>query len=34
MAEIDGRVREHLATALMPDIVGAEVDLDAPLTLD
>ncbi len=34
MAEIDGRVREHLANALSPDIVGAEVDIDAPLTLD
>ena len=34
MAEIDGRVREHLATALLPDVVGAEIDVDSPLTLD
>jgi hypothetical protein len=34
MAEIDGRVRDHLSTALLPDIVGVEGDIDAPLTLD
>ena len=34
MAEIDGRVREHMANALLPDVVGAEVDIDSPLTLD
>ncbi len=36
MAEIDGRVREHLAEALAPDVVGGSLDLDvdAPLTLD
>src|SRR3984957_2947038 len=32
MAEIDGRVREHMANALLPDVVGADVDIDAPLT--
>ncbi len=36
MAEIDGRVREHLAESLAPDVVGGslEIDADAPLTLD
>ncbi len=36
MAELDGRVREHLATALAPDVVGSvvELDVDAPLSLD
>ena len=35
MAEIDGRVRERMADALLPDVVGAvEVDIDAPITLD
>jgi len=36
MAELDGRVREHLANALLPDVVGtnAEIDVDSPLTLD
>jgi len=36
MAELDGRVREHLANALLPDVVGtsAEIDADSPLTLD
>ena len=39
MAEIDGRVREHLATSLAPDVVGASdddagIDIDAPITLD
>ncbi|HUX04369.1 MAG TPA: recombinase RecA [Acidimicrobiales bacterium] len=36
MAEIDGRVREHLANALLPDVVGTgdEIDVDAPITLD
>jgi recombination protein RecA len=34
MAEIDGRVREHMAKALLPEEDGAEVDVDAPLTLD
>ena len=35
MAEIDGRVREHMANALLPDVVGeSEVDIDSPLTLD
>jgi recombination protein RecA len=33
MAEIDGRVREHLAAAFAPEIV-AGIDVDAPLTLD
>jgi recombination protein RecA len=36
MAELDGRVREHLATALLPDVVGAadEIDADTPISLD
>ena len=39
MAEIDGRVREHLATSLAPDVVGANdddsgIDIDSPITLD
>ena len=36
MAEIDGRVREKMADALSPDVVGAVdgLDVDAPLTLD
>jgi recombination protein RecA len=36
MAEIDERVRAHLAEALIPDVVGADagVDIDAPLSLD
>jgi recombination protein RecA len=36
MAEIDGRVREHMANALLPDVVGAgvEIDIDTPISLD
>ena len=34
MAEIDGRVREHMAEALLPDVIGAEDDVDSPLTID
>jgi hypothetical protein len=36
MAEIDGRVREHLANSLAPDVVGAvvEIDIDSPISLD
>jgi len=36
MAEIDARVREHMANALLPDVVGTgvEIDIDAPITLD
>ncbi len=36
MAEIDERVRAHLAKAQMPDVVGAteELDVDAPINLD
>ena len=36
MAEIDERVRAHLAQAQMPDVVGAteEIDVDAPINLD
>ena len=36
MAEIDGRVRDHLAIAIAPDIVGGVngLDVDAPLSLD
>jgi len=36
MAEIDGRVREHMANALLPDVVGTgvELDIDTPITLD
>ena len=36
MAEIDERVRAHLAEALIPDVVGVadSLDIDAPLSLD
>jgi len=36
MAEIDERVRTHLAESLIPDVVGAadDIDIDAPLSLD
>ena len=36
MAEIDARVREHMAQALLPDVVGTanEIDIDAPISLD
>ncbi len=34
MAEIDQRVRDHLATIQTPDVVGGPLDIDAPLTLD
>src|ERR1700689_2728320 len=36
MAEIDGRVREHMADSLLPDVVGTgvEIDIDTPITLD
>jgi recombination protein RecA len=36
MAEIDERVRAHLAEALIPDVVGVAegLDVDAPLSLD
>jgi hypothetical protein len=34
MAEIDERVRAHLADALIPDVVGAEIDIDTPISLD
>src|ERR1019366_1148581 len=36
MAEIDERVRAHLANALVPDVMGTpnELDVDAPLSLD
>ncbi|OYV58973.1 MAG: recombinase RecA [Actinobacteria bacterium 21-73-9] len=36
MAEIDERVRAHLAKAQMPDVVGATegLDVDAPINLD
>ncbi|MGH9020380.1 MAG: recombinase RecA [Acidimicrobiales bacterium] len=37
MAELDGRVREHLVNSLAPDVVGGvdvEIDADAPLSLD
>ena len=36
MAEIDERVRAHLANALVPDVVGTgdEVDIDSPLSFD
>ncbi len=35
MIEIDTRVREHMANALLPDAVDvAEIDIDAPLTLE
>jgi recombination protein RecA len=37
MAEIDERVREHLAMSLAPDVVGvveADIDVDTPISLD
>ncbi|MGA2123011.1 MAG: hypothetical protein ABSG58_01140 [Acidimicrobiales bacterium] len=36
MAEIDERVRTHLAESLIPDVVGVadDIDIDAPLSLD
>jgi hypothetical protein len=36
MAEIDERVRAHLANALVPDVVGTAegLDVDAPISLD
>jgi recombination protein RecA len=38
MAEIDERVREHLATSLAPDVVGVndetDIDIDTPISLD
>jgi recombination protein RecA len=36
MAEIDERVRAHLAESLIPDVVGVAngLDIDAPLSLD
>ncbi len=36
MAEIDERVRAHLANAHVPDVVGAsdDLDVDSPITLD
>jgi len=36
MAEIDERVRAHLAKALLPDVVDTTdaLDIDAPLSLD
>ena len=34
MAEIDERVRTHLAEALAPDVIGEAIDADSPLTLD
>ena len=36
MAEIDERVRAHMAESLAPDVVGAdvEIDADAPITLE
>ena len=36
MAEIDGRVRAHMANALLPDVVGADsdIDIDSPISLD
>jgi recombination protein RecA len=36
MAEIDERVRAHLANALVPDVMGTpnELDVEAPLSLD
>ena len=38
MAEIDGRVREHMAKELSPDVVGAtdesEIDIDAPISAE
>jgi recombination protein RecA len=38
MAEIDVRVREHLAASLVPDVVGVsgetDIDIDTPISLD
>ena len=38
MAEIDGRVREHMAKELSPDVVGttveSELDIDAPISAE
>jgi recombination protein RecA len=36
MAEIDERVRAHLANALVPDVVGSAdgLDIDTPISLD
>jgi hypothetical protein len=37
MAEIDERVRAHLADALVPDVVGADdenLDIDSPISLE
>ena len=34
MAEIDERVRTHLAEALAPDVIGEAIDVDSPITLD
>ena len=34
MAEVDERVRAHLAEALAPDVIGEAIDVDAPITLD
>jgi recombination protein RecA len=38
MAEIDGRVREHMAKELSPDVVGTtvetELDIDAPISAE
>jgi len=36
MAEIDERVRAHLADALVPDVVGSAegLDIDTPISLD
>jgi recombination protein RecA len=36
MAEIDGRVRERMASALLPDVefVEGAIDVDAPISLD
>src|ERR1700684_1731679 len=37
MAEIDERVRAHLAESLVPDVVGADdekLDIDSPISLD
>jgi hypothetical protein len=36
MAEIDERVRTHLANSLVPDVVGGseEIDIDTPISLD
>jgi recombination protein RecA len=36
MAEIDERVRAHLANSLVPDVVGGseEIDIDSPISLE